>query len=394
MNKFKIFDSKQLVKFADSGITTPCYIYDKNILDETFDTAKKAVDKHFANAVIHYAIKANHSTEIISYAKKYGMGIDCVSGGEVQRALNEGVLPSHIVFAGVGKADWEIELALDADIFAFNCESIEEIQIINKFAEAKKKKANICIRVNPDIDAQTHHYISTGQFDDKFGISFDMVEEFISKEASTLKNINIIGLHYHVGSQILNLNVFNDLAATVNNHLESLFDRGVEVKHINFGGGLGINYANPKENPIVDFDEFFRNIATDFKFKDTMAVHFELGRSLVAQSGILLSKVLFTKTTGNTDFVILDAGMTELLRPALYQAQHKIVALTNFENEQEKQPYHIVGPICESSDVFAKHYPLPRSKRGDLVAIYSAGAYGKVLASEYNLRPTVKEYFI
>ncbi|AXA34060.1 diaminopimelate decarboxylase [Francisella adeliensis] len=393
MNAFKIFNDTDLLKFADSGITTPCYIYDKNLLDATFSAAKKALDKHFDNAVIHYAIKANHNAGIIDYAKKYNMGIDCVSGGEVQRALDAGVDPSHIVFAGVGKADWEIELALDAGIFAFNCESIEEIQVINEFAKSKGVTANICIRINPDIDAQTHHYISTGQFDDKFGISFDMVEEFIFKEASTLKNIDIIGLHYHVGSQILNLNVFNDLVATVNNHLENLLDKGIEIKHINFGGGLGIDYENPEANSVVDFDEFFRNIAIGFKFKNTMQVHFELGRSLVAQSGILLSKVLYTKTTGNTDFAIIDAGMTELLRPALYQAQHKIVALTDSGSNDEKA-YHVVGPICESSDIFAKHYRLPKLKRGYIVAIYSAGAYGKVLASEYNLRPTVKEYFI
>lgn len=394
MNKFKIFNNEQVIDFVNSGITTPCYIYDKKLLDTTFAAAKKAVDKYFNNAVIHYAIKANHNASIINYAKKYGMGIDCVSGGEVQRALDEGVQPSHIVFAGVGKADWEIELALDANIFAFNCESIEEIKVINEFAREKQKKANICIRINPNIDAQTHHYISTGQFDDKFGISFDMVERFISEDASSFKNINIIGLHYHVGSQILNLNVFKDLTNTVNDHFETLLDKGIKIEHINFGGGLGIDYERPESAPIVDFDEFFKDIATDFKFKNSATVHFELGRSLVAQSGMLLSKVLFTKITGNTDFAIIDAGMTELLRPALYQAQHKIVALNNSENKYEKKPYHVVGPICESSDIFAKHYLLPALKRGDLVAIYSAGAYGKVLASEYNLRPVIKEYFI
>ena len=311
------------------------------------------------------------------------MGIDCVSCSEVKRALDEGVESesSHIVFAGVGKADWEIELALDADIFAFNSESVQEIEVINELAKKQNNIAKICLRINPNIDAQTHHYISTGQFDDKFGIGFLETVEWLQSLASGLANIQIIGLHYHVGSQILNNAVFNELVTTVNEHISILKDLNIKIEHINFGGGLGIDYDEPKDNPIADFDSYFENIATNFTFKDELTVHFELGRSLVAQAGVLLSKVLFTKTTGNTDFAMIDAGMTELIRPALYQAKHKIVALA--KDDSHLQPYHVVGAICESSDVFAKALMLPSLKRGDFVVIYSAGAYGKVLAIQF-----------
>ena len=393
MNNYTVFKSNKLTDYIiKNSLTTPCYVYDKDLLNATFSKASTTLNKYFKNAFIHYAIKANHNAEIIKYAKKYNMGIDCVSGGEVKRALDEGVEPSHIVFAGVGKADWEIELALQADIFAFNSESAQEIEVINEFAKKQNKVAKICLRINPNIDAQTHHYISTGQFDDKFGIGFVETLEWLQSTASSLDNIQIIGLHYHVGSQILNNSVFKELTITVNEHIAKLKDLSIKIEHINFGGGLGIDYDAPKDNPIANFDSYFSTFANDFKFKEELTVHFELGRSLVAQAGVLLSKVLFTKTTGNTDFAILDAGMTELIRPALYQAKHKIVALA--KDDSHLQPYHVVGPICESSDIFAKGLMLPNLVRGDLVAIYSAGAYGKVLASEYNLRPTVREYFI
>ena len=393
MNNYIIFNSNKLANYvSEHSLATPCYIYDKQLLHDTFTTAARALKKHFQNGQIHYAVNANHHREIIGFAKKHNIGIDCVSGGEVQRALDENVDPSHIVFAGVGKADWEIELALDADIFAFNCESIQEIEVINEFASQHNKIAKICLRINPNIDAQTHHYISTGQFDDKFGISFVETLAWLRSSAKNFANIQIIGLHYHVGSQILNNDVLKKLANTANEHIATLRGLDIQIKHLNFGGGLGIDYETPEKNPITDFDNYFATIADHFKFTDELTIHFELGRSLVAQVGMLLSKVLFTKTTGNTNFAILDAGMTELIRPALYQAKHKIVALVKDGNHL--QPYHVVGPICESSDVFAKALILPSLIRGDLVAIYSADAYGKVLASEYNLCPTVREYFI
>lgn len=394
MNKYIIFDNTKLLEcISKNSLITPCYIYDLELLEDTFLNAKKSLDKNFKNAEIHYAIKANHNPKIVGIAKKYGMGIDCVSGGEIKRALEQKVDSQHIVFAGVGKADWEIELAIDNDIFAFNSESLEEIQVINQIAQRKNKQVNICLRVNPNIDAQTHHYISTGQFDDKFGIAFVDILNWLKDEYRNFANIKIIGLHYHVGSQILNYQVFQSLAITTNEHIRLLRQNDINIKHINFGGGLGIDYQNPQQNPIVDFDGYFARFREFFKYSDELVLHFELGRSLVGQSGVLVSQVLFNKVTQGTHFVIIDAGMTELIRPALYQAQHKIAALID-ENINQKQHYHIVGPICESSDVFAKYYQLPKLKRGDLLAIYSAGAYGKVLASEYNLRPSVQEYFI
>ncbi len=394
MSNYIAFDKVRLANYIkEHKLTTPCYIYDSRLLEDTFASAKKALDKNFKNAEIHYAIKANHHPKIVNIAKKYCMGIDCVSGGEIRRALEQNVDPQHIVFAGVGKADWEIELAIDNNIFAFNSESLEEIEVISKIASLKNKQVNICLRVNPNIDAQTHHYISTGQFDDKFGIAFANILNWLKNDFQSFSNINIIGLHYHVGSQILNYQVFQSLAITTNEHIKLLKQNDIGIEHINFGGGLGIDYQNPQQNLIVDFDNYFARFREFFEYCDDVKLHFELGRSLVGQSGVLVSQVLFNKVTQDTHFAIIDAGMTELIRPALYQAQHKIEALID-ESVDEKQHYHIVGPICESSDVFAKYYQLPKIKRGDLLVIYSAGAYGKVLASEYNLRPTVQEYFI
>ncbi|MED7789372.1 diaminopimelate decarboxylase [Francisella sp. 19X1-34] len=393
MKDYIIYDNKRLLGYIQkNSLKTPCYIYDTELLEDTFSSAKQALNKSFNDAEIHYAIKANHNSEIINFVKKHDMGIDCVSGGEIKRALECQVDPSRIVFAGVGKTDWEIELAIDSNVFIFNCESLEEIQVINKIAKNKSKQVNICLRVNPNIDAQTHRYISTGEFDDKFGIAFVDIIGWLEKDFTKLNNINLVGLHYHVGSQILNYQVFESLAVMTNKHVKELQQKGVDIKHVNFGGGLGIDYDNPKENAIVDFESFFKKIANFFEYCDDVKLHFELGRSLVGQAGVLLSQVLFIKTTQGTNFLIIDAGMTELIRPALYQAQHKIAALAN--DTTNKEHYHVVGPICESSDVFARHYLLPKLKRRDLIAIYSAGAYGKVLASEYNLRPKVKEYFI
>lgn len=393
MNDYIIFNNEKLLSYVkNNSLTTPCYIYDTKLLDDTFSRAKKALDKNFKNAEIHYAIKANHNPKIIDFVKKYDMGIDCVSGGEIKRALEQKVDPKHIVFAGVGKADWEIELAINSDVSIFNCESLEEIEIVDSIAKSKAKQANICLRVNPNINAQTHHYISTGEFDDKFGIAFVDIIRWLNKDFKKLNNVNLVGLHYHVGSQILNYQVFQSLAIVANEHIKLLYQNSINIEHINFGGGLGIDYGNPEQNPIVDFESFFARFARFFEYCSNVKLHFELGRSLVGQSGVLLSQVLFNKTTQGTNFVIVDAGMTELIRPALYQAKHKIVGLV--DDTDDKQYYHVVGPICESSDVFAKHYLLPRLKRGDLISIYSAGAYGKVLASEYNLRPAVQEYFI
>lgn len=392
MTQYKIFDNKYIKDFITlDNKNTPCYIYDTNLLKDTFDAASKALNKHFNNAHIHYAIKANTHPRIITLAKEYGMGIDCVSGGEILQALDNEITSNNIVFAGVGKTNQEIDIALDKDIFSFNCESIQEIEVINKRAKDKNKIASICIRINPNIDAKTHHYISTGQFDDKFGVSFLTTTEFLQTQLEKLKNIKFIGLHYHVGSQILDKTVFESLANTVNEHFEILLNLGIKVEHINFGGGLGIDYINPSKNPIVDFDNYFETFSKGFKFKNNVQIHFELGRSLVAQSGIIVSSVLFNKTTHLTNFLIIDAGMTELIRPALYQAKHHVESLSMDKNIKK---YHVVGPICESSDILAKNIELPETNRNDLIVIYSTGAYAKVLSSQYNLRPSAPEYFI
>ena len=387
---YKIFNNEFIKNFNKSQKKTPYYIYDTQLLEETFEQATRCLEKNIKNAQIHYAIKANTHPKIIDIARKYKIGIDCVSGGEITQALQNNIKPKEIVFAGVGKSDDEILLALKNDIYCFNCESIQEIEVINKLASDAGKIAKICIRINPNIDAKTHHYISTGQFDDKFGISFKDTIIFLNEKINQLSNIEFIGLHYHVGSQILDKNVFKELAQTVNDHVLTMQARNIRITDINFGGGLGIDYANPKENPIVDFEEYFKTFAENF-CHENMRIHFELGRALVAQSGAIVSKVLFNKKTYTTNFLIIDAGMTELIRPALYQSKHHIESLSNKSNVEK---YHIVGPICESSDIMAKNIELPLSSRGDIIVIYSTGAYAKVLASQYNLRPLIEEYFI
>jgi diaminopimelate decarboxylase len=365
-------------KFAD--IVTPFYYYDVDLLKRTLETVKKEADRR--GYILHYATKANANPKILRIIFDAGFGADCVSGNEILRSLECGVDPARITFAGVGKTDTEINIGLDNNIFIFNCESIPEMENINKLAEAKEKIADISIRINPDVDAKTHEYISTGKKENKFGISAWDFEKVIEK-LNTLKNLNLISLHFHVGSQITDMSIFAEVCSRVNGFNQWFKDRGFDLEHINVGGGLGIDYHTPGKNPIPDFASYFAIFEQNLKLYPGQKLHFEPGRSVVAQCGSLISRVLYVKEGKTKDFVIVDAGMTDLIRPALYHAHHHI---ENLSSDGILKTYDVVGPICESSDCFDKDVSMSETKRGDFIALHSAGAYGEVMASRYNLR--------
>lgn len=365
-----------------NSIQTPFYYYDKALLQQTLDAINAEAGK-YEGYKVHYAVKANVDPALLGIVNASGLGCDCVSGGEVERCLMSGFAPSKIVFAGVGKADWEINLALDANIACFNVESEPELEVIDALAGAKGKMANVALRVNPNVDAHTHKYITTGLSENKFGISMEMLDEVVDK-ALALKNINLIGLHFHIGSQLLEFEPFEMLCSRINDLQDKFEERGVTFKTINVGGGLGVDYVNPDENPIPDFATFFATYNKYFKLRPGQELHFELGRAVVCQCGSLISRVLYVKKGLNKQFVILDAGMSDLIRPALYQAHHKIENISSTSAETET--YDVVGPICESSDCFGTDEVLPVTKRGDLFALRSAGAYGQIMASNYNCR--------
>lgn len=368
--------------------TTPFYVYDLNLLRQTLQYAKQEAEKY--NYHVHYALKANVNAPILTEMREHGFGADCVSGNEIRAAIENGFSPEDVVFAGVGKSDAEINYALDQNIFCFNCESSHELVILNELAEKKGKTARVALRINPNVNANTHKYITTGLEENKFGINSWELESVLEL-LKTLKHIELIGIHFHIGSQITDLTVFKNLCTRVNEFQEWFVSHNIKLQHLNVGGGLGVDYYHPEENAIPDFAAYFSLFNQFLELKPGQQVHFELGRSLVAQSGTLISKVLYIKKGLTTNFAILDAGMTELIRPALYQSYHKIENLTS---DKPALKYDVVGPICESSDCFGKAVELPETNRGDLVALRTAGAYGEVMSSNYNLREKAKAIYI
>lgn len=340
---------------------------------------------------VHYAVKACANPKVLSIIAQEGFGADCVSGGEIEAALNAGFAPEKIVYAGVGKSDWEIELGLEAGIFAFNVESIPELEIINQLAIAKGKVARVALRINPNVGAHTHANITTGLAENKFGIDMQDMEHIIAL-AKDMQGVKFIGLHFHIGSQILEMEDFAALSRRINEIQDRLEANGIEaVSDINVGGGLGIDYNNPNENPIPVFPAYFDTYRKNLNLRQGQNLHFELGRAIVGQCGTLIARVLYIKSNPIKNFCIVDAGMTDLLRPALYGSYHQIDNLTA-ESPEDYVTYDVVGPICESSDVFIKNYGMPRTKRGDLIAFRSAGAYGEIMASGYNCRKLPQGY--
>ena len=368
-------------------IETPFYYYDAELLRETLRSINAEAQKH-EGFVVHYAVKANANPRVLRIIREAGLGADCVSGGEIEASVKAGFPSSKIVYAGVGKADWEINLGLDNEIFCFNVESIPELEVINELAAAKGKTARVAFRLNPNVGAHTHANITTGLAENKFGIAMrDMLS--VIGEAEKLSNVKFVGLHFHIGSQILDMGDFEALCNRVNELQDELDRHRIRVEHINVGGGLGVDYGHPNRVPIPDFKAYFDTYARKLKLRPGQTLHFELGRAVVAQCGSLITRTLYIKEGAVKKFAIVDAGFTDLIRPALYQAYHKI---ENICSEEPVEAYDVVGPICESTDVFAKQIDLNRAKRGDLLAIRSAGAYGEIMASQYNLRRLPKGY--
>lgn len=362
-------------------IQTPFYYYDAEVLRKTLCIINEEVQKH-EGFVVHYAVKANANPKVLRIIREAGLGADCVSGGEIEASLHAGFPASKIVYAGVGKADWEIQLGLEHDIFCFNVESIPELEIINELAQEKGKVARVAFRLNPNVGAHTHANITTGLAENKFGIDMrDMLK--VIEKASEMKNIKVVGLHFHIGSQILDMGDFEALCNRINDLQLELERHQITVEHINVGGGLGIDYQHPNRVPIPDFKSYFSTYARKLKLRPNQTLHFELGRAVVAQCGSLITRNLYIKEGAVKKFCIVDAGFTDLIRPALYQAYHKI---ENITSDEATETYDVVGPICESTDVFAKQCDLNACRRGDLIAIRSAGAYGEIMASQYNCR--------
>ena len=368
-------------------LETPFYYYDVNVLRETLSCIHKEAGK-YNNFCVHYAVKANANHKVLTIIRESGLGADCVSGGEIRAAIKAGFPTNKIVYAGVGKTDWEINLGLDYDIFCFNVESVPELEIINELAAAKGKTARVAFRINPNVGAHTHANITTGLAENKFGISMEDMDKVIDM-AETLPHVKFVGLHFHIGSQILDMGDFVALCNRVNELQEKLYARQIIVEHINVGGGLGIDYSHPNRQAIPNFAEYFATYHKHLKLRPQQTLHFELGRAVVGQCGSLISKVIYIKQGANKQFAILDAGMTDLIRPALYQAYHKI---ENITSEEPVETYDVVGPICESSDVFGKAIDLNKAHRGDLFALRSAGAYGEIMASAYNCRALPQGY--
>lgn len=382
-----MFDNTTLARFED--LETPFYYYDLALLDKTLRSCKSAADKYGFH--VHYAFKANFNEKVLHAIQRIGFGADCVSGNEVKKAIEIGFDPGKVVFAGVGKSDKEIIEGLDNNIYCFNVESVQELGIINELAAERGKTAKVAIRINPNVDAHTHHYITTGLEENKFGVNQWELKTCV-EELRKSEHLNLIGIHFHIGSQITNLEIFRNLCTRANELSQWFEDQGFQLQILNVGGGFGVDYHNPDEAPINDFESYFEVFDKFLKRKANQEVHFELGRALVAQCGNLISRILYVKNGIKKNFLILDAGMTELMRPALYQAYHKIEN-ASADKDAETVKYDVVGPICESTDWLGKEVELPVSKRGDIVILRTAGAYGQVMASGYNLRDIVRSVY-
>ncbi len=370
-------------------IPTPFYLYRMDRLEKSLSAISRALgDENFH---VHYAVKANANLPILKKVKEAGLGSDCVSGGEIQRSIEAGFSPGKIVFAGVGKSDREIELALDHEIQTFNCESKMEVEVLADLATRKEKKANVALRIKPNVDARTHHYITTGLEENKFGMGLPEaleIVQFVSENPS----LEFEGIHFHIGSQITELSVFRNLCLKINEVVSVFEEKGHTIHKINVGGGLGVDYHQPDSDE-VDFKSYFSVFKDHLNYRKDQEVHFELGRAIVAHCGDLVSSVLYVKKGIKSNFLILDSGMTELIRPALYQSYHKIENWSR-NGDAAVERYDVVGPICESSDYFGKSVNLPQSKRGDLIVVRSCGAYGEVMSSNYNLRDKVEAVYL
>ena len=365
---------------------TPCYLYSHATLTRHF----QAFDQAFAAVphLIAFAMKANSNLAILRLMASLGSGADIVSGGELFRALQAGIPPSKIVFAGVGKSPEEIAYALDSDILLFNVESAAELQAINDVARGKGARARVALRVNPDIDPMTHPYITTGLKKSKFGIGADRAMEEFSKAAS-LSNVEVIGVHAHIGSQLTQVSPFVDSLKKVVGLIETLKKQGIPIRYLNIGGGLGITYSD--ETPPHPTE--YADAMTPLLHAAQCEIILEPGRVITGNAGVMLTRVLYIKETGAKTFAIVDAAMNDLLRPSLYQAHHDILPVRQVPNASTAV-FDVVGPVCESGDFLAQGRTMPAVKAGDLLAVMSAGAYGFAMASNYNSRPRTSEILV
>ncbi len=368
-------------------VGTPCYVYSHATLVRHF----RAYDSAFQNIphIVAYAMKANSNLAILRLMAREGSGVDIVSGGELYRALQAGVPASKIVFAGVGKSREEIRDALKSDILMFNVESSAELHTIDAVAAEMGARARVALRINPDIDPKTHPYISTGLKKSKFGISADRaLDEF--KLASSLKHIEVVGVHKHIGSQLTDVTPFVDALRKVLGLVEVLKAQGIGIRYVNIGGGLGITYADESPPRPQDLADAISPLVRDLKCVLIM----EPGRVIVGNAGVLVTKVLYTKEGEAKRFVIVDAAMNDLIRPSLYGAYHDIRPVREAAAHGERKTVDVVGPVCESGDFLAKDRAMPEAKPGELLAVMSAGAYGFVMSSNYNSRPRAPEVLV
>ncbi len=379
-----MFSSEIVKRFKN--LSTPFYYYDISILEKNLKLLSDCLEDFNK---VHFSVKSNTNPKLLNLIKSYGLGIDAVSSNEIKHCLELGFDSKDVVFAGVGKSDQEIEYAIKNNISYFNAESIQEIEVIDAISNKLSMRTNVSIRINPNIKTDTHKKIQTGSSDDKFGIDLNDLS-YIPK-LNNLENIRITGIHFHIGSQLINLKPFNELCETSNDVLNYLKENGLKIKNINVGGGLGIDYENPENNLLSNFNDFISLFNKKIKIEKGQFIDFELGRSIVGQCGFLISKILYSKKSYDRNFLILDSGMNNLIRPALYNSRHKISNITS--KHKSFLNYDVVGPICESSDTFAKDYKLIKSNRGDLVVIHSCGAYGESMSSNYNLRDNINSYY-
>lgn len=362
-------------------LPTPSFFYDLDVLEETIEeivTNRQEID-------VFYSFKANSNVEILKFIRDKGLGAEVVSIGELNLALDLGF--KKIVMSGVGKTDEQIEKAIIHNIDSINIESIQEIQVVNEIAKNLRRKAKVSLRINPNVDPLTHKAITTGLSENKFGINFEHLDKALDLIRKS-EYLEFVGLHFHIGSQITSMSVFKNLVIRVNEIYEYVMERNFDVKLLNLGGGLGIDYHNPDSIP--NFKSYFETIRKFVKVHSKICV--EPGRAVVGQCGTLISKVLFKKETVGKEILIIDTGMNHLIRPALYEAFHLIQNLSKIEEKSEFL-YDVHGPICESTDCFAKNILLPFTERGDYLIIRSAGAYGETMMSDYNLRGKPYTFF-
>ncbi|SNZ13577.1 diaminopimelate decarboxylase [Hydrogenobacter hydrogenophilus] len=363
---------------------TPLYVYSASYIRDRVRAYRKA----FPTALICYAVKANFNPQIIKLVKEEGAGADIVSGGELYASLQAGVDPKKIVYAGVGKTPKEIEYAISSDILMFNVESRMELEVLDQIAERMGKKVRIAIRVNPDVDPKTHPYISTGMKKSKFGVDIKQAKEEY-EYARNLKNLEVVGIHCHIGSQILDVSPYIEAVEKIVELYHYLIKSGFDIRYLDIGGGLGIKYKPEQSNPEPsDLAEAISPILKDVKAKLIL----EPGRSIVGNSGVLITRVEFLKDKGHKHFVIVDAGMNDLIRPAIYDAYHHIVPVEKRDGRYIKTD--VVGPICETGDFLALDRELPEVGRGDYLAVLSTGAYGFAMSSHYNVRPRACELLV